>query len=116
MYDLGALAGAQVIAEALDMYQWENHWRRMREQDGLASQNAFLLSEIHRLSASYNRLVADYRRLANAAIEAGHDAEQQIAELRREVAAFRADKEARDEEVKFLRALDNMRARRDGFA
>ena len=83
-----------MLSNQLEIYRWEDHFRRMREQDGLAAQNASLRNELARLGAAYNDLARNFKHFANAALQMEKDTGDRIARLERELA------EARDAKAK----------------
>ena len=108
MYDLGGLAGAQMIGTQLEIYRWEDHFRRMRETDQFSELQFRRLSEAD-LRRRYNGLVCDYNKLLGEAKwlfsectrisdEAGLRG-QRIDELEQELAELRAAKAESDEKV-----------------
>jgi DNA repair exonuclease SbcCD ATPase subunit len=103
---MGDIAGANVVAETLDMHRWEDHWRRVREQNGLMQQNGIPRHEIAWLEATYDDLIARYNALAQTAMQAVHDAEQRVADLERELRELRAAKADSDAQLRELAALE----------
>ena len=89
MLSVGGLSGANMIAEQLEIYRWGDHFRRMREQDGLAAQNAALRSELARLGAAYNELARNFKHFASAALQMETETGERIAQLERELAELR---------------------------
>jgi hypothetical protein len=81
MSDFGGLGGALMLGQQLEIYRWEDHRRRAREGNALASNDAAWRNQYGNLVSQYNRLLNDASRLADV-----HDRERalkdaQIAEL-----------------------------------
>ena len=96
MFSTGDMSGAMMLSNQLEMYRWEDHFRRMREQDGLAAQNAALRSELARLGAAYNELGRNFKHFANAALQMEKETGERIAQLERELAELRDAKAKTD--------------------
>jgi len=96
MFDTGAFSGALMISQQLEMYRWADHFQQMREQDGLATQNAALRSELARLGAAYNELARNFKHFASAALEMEKQTGERIAQLEREVSEL-SDAKAKSE-------------------
>ena len=108
MYDPGGLAGARMIGTQLEIYRWEDHFRRMRENEQFSELQFRRFSEAD-MRGRYNGLVSDYNKLLGEAKwlfgectrisdEAGRRG-QRIAELEQELAELRAAKAKSDEKV-----------------
>jgi len=89
MLSVGGLAGANMIAEQLEIYRWGDHFRRMREQGGLSAQNDALRNELARLGAAYNELARNFKHFANAALQMETQTGERIAQLESEVSELR---------------------------
>jgi len=100
MFDTGAFSGALMISQQLEMYRWADHFQHMREQDGLAAQNAALRNELARLGAAYNELAGNFKHFANAALQMEKQTGERIAQLEREVSELRDAKAQSDAEVR----------------
>lgn len=100
MFDTGAFSGALMISQQLEMYRWADHFQQMREQDGLAAQNAALRNELARLGAAYNELAGNFKHFANAALQMEKQTGERIAQLEREVSELRDAKAQSDAEVR----------------
>jgi len=96
MFSTGDMSGAMMLSNQLAMYRWEDHFRRMREQDGLAAQNAALRSELARLGAAYNELGRNFKHFASAALQMETETGERIAQLERELAELRDAKAKTD--------------------
>jgi hypothetical protein len=96
MFSTGDMSGAMMLSNQLEIYRWEDHFRRMREQDGLAAQNAALRSELARLGAAYNELGRNFKHFANAALQMEKETGDRIAQLERELAELRDAKAKTD--------------------
>ena len=108
MYDPGGLAGARMVGTQLEIYRWEDHFRRMRENEQFSELQFRRFSEAD-MRGRYNGLVCDYNKLLGEAKwlfgectrisdEAGRRG-QRIAELEQELAELRAAKAESDEKV-----------------
>ena len=71
----------------------------MREQDGLAAQNASLRNELARLGAAYNELARNFKHFANAALQMEKDTGDRIARLERELAELQDAKAKTEAEL-----------------
>ena len=100
MFDTGAFSGALMISQQLEMYRWADHFQHMREQDGLAAQNAALRNELARLGAAYNELAGNFKHFANEALQMEKQTGERIAQLEREVSELRDAKAQSDAEVR----------------
>ena len=100
MFDTGTFSGALMISQQLEMYRWADHFQHMREQDGLAAQNAALRNELARLGAAYNDLAGNFKHFANAALQMEKQTGERIAQLEREVSELRDAKAQSDAEVR----------------
>jgi predicted nucleic acid-binding Zn-ribbon protein len=99
MFSTGDMSGAMMLSNQLEIYRWEDHFRRMREQDGLAAQNAALRSELARLGAAYNELARNFKHFASAALEMEKQTGERIAQLEREVSELRDSKAKSEAEM-----------------
>ena len=100
MFSTGDMSGAMMLSNQLEIYRWEDHFRRMREQDGLAAQNDALRNELARLGAAYNELAGNFKHFANAALQMEKQTGERIAQLEREVSELRDAKAQSDAEVR----------------
>jgi len=89
MFSTGDMSGAMMLSNQLEIYRWEDHFRRMREQDGLAAQNDALRNELTRLGAAYNELARNFKHFANAALQMEKQTGERIAQLESEVSELR---------------------------
>jgi hypothetical protein len=96
MFSVGDMSGAMMLSNQLEIYRWEDHWQWMREQDGLAAQNASLRNELARIGAAYNELARNFKHFANAALQMETETGERIVQLERELAELR-DAKARTE-------------------
>jgi predicted nucleic acid-binding Zn-ribbon protein len=96
MFSTGDMSGAMMLSNQLAMYRGEDHCQWMREQDGLAAQNAALRSELARLGAAYNELARNFKHFASAALEMEKQTGERIAQLEREVSEL-SDAKAKSE-------------------
>jgi len=96
MLSVGGLAGANMIAEQLEIYRWGDHFRRMREQGGLSAQNDALRNELARLGAAYNELARNFKHFASAALQMETQTGERIAQLESEVSELRDAKAKTD--------------------
>jgi len=96
MFSIGDMSGAMMLSNQLAMYRWEDHCQWMREQDGLAGQNASLRNELVRLGTRYNELAQNFKHFANAALEMEKETGERIAQLERELAELRDSKAKTD--------------------
>jgi hypothetical protein len=85
-----------MLSNQLAMYRWEDHCQWIREQDGLAAQNASLRNELARLGAAYNELARNFKYFANAALQMEKDTSERIARLERDLAELRDAKAQTD--------------------
>jgi uncharacterized protein YlxW (UPF0749 family) len=100
MFDTGAFSGALMISQQLEMYRWADHFQQMREQDGLAAQNAALRNELARLGAAYNELGRNFKHFANAALQMEKQTGERIAQLERELSELRDAKAKTEAELR----------------
>ena len=99
MFSTGDMSGAMMLSNQLEIYRWEDHFRRMREQDGLATQNAALRSELARLGAAYNELARNFKHFASAALQMETETGERIAQLECEVSELRDAKAKAEAEL-----------------
>ena len=100
--------GLSALGFQLELYRWEDHWRRMRENKQFSELQLRRFSEAD-LRRHHNELVSDYNKLLGEAkwlvgecTRISDEAErrgQRIAELEQELAELRAAKAESDEKV-----------------
>jgi hypothetical protein len=85
MSDDGALSGAMMLSQQLEMYRWMDTLERARNNNELAIDNALLRRDSEQIVASYNQLGAEFNDLLRRATEVAKEADRKdslIAELR----------------------------------
>jgi chromosome condensin MukBEF ATPase and DNA-binding subunit MukB len=65
MFNNTGLGGALMISQQLEMYRWEDHFRRMRENNALAATDVAWRNQYNDLVNRYNALLRDANRLAD---------------------------------------------------
>jgi uncharacterized protein involved in exopolysaccharide biosynthesis len=106
MSDDGALSGAMMLSQQLEMYRWIDALDRARSDNGLAVDNALLRHDAEQLVARYNQLVAEFNDLLGRATEAAAEAGRKdsvIAGLQQEAEELRNGKAALEAECERLR-------------
>jgi hypothetical protein len=106
MSDDGALSGAMMLSQQLEMYRWIDALDRARSDNGLAVDNALLRHDAEQLVARYNQLVAEFNDLLRRATEVAREANRKdavIAGLRQEAEELRNGKAALEAECERLR-------------
>ena len=82
MFNNSGLGGALMISQQLEMYRWEDHFRRMRENNAQAANDAAWRNQYNDLVNRYNRLLQDANRLADVQDRALNGQAGEIAELK----------------------------------
>jgi chromosome segregation ATPase len=106
MSDDGALSGAMMLGQQLEMYRWIDTLDRARSDNELTVDNALLRRDAEQIVARYNELVADFNDLLRRATEVAKDSDRKdsvIAELKREAEALRSAKTILEAECERLR-------------
>ena len=106
MSDDGALSGAMMLSQQLEMYRWIDALDRARSDNGLAIDNALLRHDAEQLVARYNQLVAEFNDLLRRATEVAREANGKdavIAGLQQETEELRNGKAALEAECERLR-------------
>jgi chromosome segregation ATPase len=106
MSDDGALSGAMMLSQQLEMYRWIDTLDRARSDNELTVDNALLRRDAEQIVARYNELVADFNDLLRRATEVAKDSDRKdsvIAELKREAEALRSAKTILEAECERLR-------------
>jgi hypothetical protein len=106
MSDDGALSGAMMLSQQLEMYRWIDTLDRARSDNGLAIDNALLRRDGEQLVARYNQLVAECNDLLRRGTEAAREANRKdavIAGLQQEAEELRYGKAALEAECERLR-------------
>jgi len=70
-----------MLSQQLEMYRWEDHFRRAREGNALAANDGAWRNQYNNLVDRYNRLLRDANRLADVQDRALNAQERRIAEL-----------------------------------
>jgi hypothetical protein len=94
MSDDGALSGAMMLSQQLEMYRWMDALERARNNKELAVDNALLRHESEQIVARYNHLVTEFNDLLRRTTEVAKEAERKdgvIAELGRANAALESE-------------------------
>jgi chromosome segregation ATPase len=105
MSDDGALSGAMMLSQQLEIYRWIDTLDRARSDNELAIDNALLRRDAGQVVARYNQLVAEFNDLLRRATEVAKDSERKdsiIAELQREAEELRSGKAALEAECERL--------------
>jgi len=105
MSDDGALSGAMMLSQQLEMYRWIDTLDRARSDNELALDNALLRRDAEQIVARYNQLVAEFNDLLRRATEVAKDSDRKdsiIAELQREAEALRNAKTVLEAECERL--------------
>ena len=106
MSDDGALSGAMMLSQQLEMYRWIDALDRARSDNELAVDNALLRRDAEQLVARYNQLVAELNDLLQRATEVAKEADRKdsvIAGLQQEAEELRNGKAALEVECERLR-------------
>jgi chromosome segregation ATPase len=106
MSDDGALSGAMMLSQQLEMYRWIDTLDRARSDNQLTVDNALLRRDVEQIAGRYNQLVAEFNDLLRRATEVAKDSDRKdsvIAELKREAEALRSAKTILEEECERLR-------------
>ena len=106
MSDDGALSGAMMLSQQLEMYRWMDTLERARNNNELAIDNALLCQDAEQILACYNQLVAEFNNLLRRATEVATEADRKdsvIAELQHEAAELRSAKAVLETECEHLR-------------
>jgi len=106
MSDDGALSGAMMLSQQLEMYRWIDALNRARSDNGLTIDNALLRHDAEQLVARYNQLVAEFNDLLRRAMEVAREANRKdavIAGLQQESEELRNGKAALEAECERLR-------------
>ena len=106
MSDDGALSGAMMLSQQLEMYRWIDTLDRARSDNELAVDNALLRRDAEQLVARYNQLVAEFNDLLQRATEVAKEADRKdsvIAGLQQEAEELRNGKVALEVECERLR-------------
>ena len=105
MSDLGGLGGAFMLGQQLELYRWEDHFRRAREGNALASNDAAWRNQYNDLVNRYNRLLQDANRLADVQDRTINSQAEQIAELTSENRTAAAQVQQLRQEVQIVRGV-----------
>ena len=106
MSDDGALSGAIMLSQQLEMYRWIDTLDRARSGNELTVDNALLRRDVEQIAGRYNTLVAEFNDLLRRATEVAKDSDRKdsvIAELKREAEALRSAKTILEAECERLR-------------
>ena len=106
MSDDGALSGAMMLSQQLEMYRWFDALDRARSDNGLAIDDALLRHDAEQLVARYNQLIAEFNDLLRRATEVAREANGKdavIAGLQQETEELRNGKAALEAECERLR-------------
>ena len=106
MSDDGALSGAMMLSQQLEMYRWIDALDRARSDNGLAIDNALLRHDAEQLVARYNQLIAEFNDLLRRATEVAREANGKdavIAGLQQEAEELRNGNVALEAECERLR-------------
>lgn len=106
MSDDGALSGAMMLSQQLEMYRWADTLDRARSDNELTVDNALLRRDVEQIVARYNQMVAEFNDLLRRATEVAKDSDRKnstIAELKREAEALRNAKTVLEAECERLR-------------
>jgi chromosome segregation ATPase len=106
MSDDGALSGAMMLSQQLEMYRWIDALDRARSDNGLTIDSALLRHDAEQLVARYNQLVAEFNDLLRRAMEVAREANRKdavIAGLQQESEELRNGKAALEAECERLR-------------
>ena len=109
MSDDGALSGAMMLSQQLEMYRWADTLDRARSDNELTVDNALLHRDAEQIVARYNELVAEFNDLLRRATEVAKDSDRKdsvIAELQREAEALRNAKTVLEAECERLRQVN----------
>jgi hypothetical protein len=79
MSDDGALSGAMMLSQQLEMYRWIDTLERARSGNELAMDNALLRRDAEQIVAQYDQLVAEFNDLLRRAKEAAKEADRKDA-------------------------------------
>ena len=79
MSDDGALSGAMLLSQQLEMYRWIDTLERARSGNELATNNALLRHDAEQIVAQYNQIVAEFNDLLRRAKEAAKESDRKDA-------------------------------------
>ena len=106
MSDDGALSGAMMLSQQLEMYRWMDTLERARNNNELAIDNGLLRRDAEQIVGRYNLLVAEFNDLLRRATEVAKEADRKdsiILGLQREAEALRNAKTVLEAECERLR-------------
>ena len=106
MSDDGALSGAIMLSQQLEMYRWIDTLDRARGDNELTVDNALLRRDLEQIAGRYNQLVAEFNDLLRRATEVAKDSDRKdavIAGLRQEAEELRNGNVALEAECERLR-------------
>jgi hypothetical protein len=106
MSDDGALSGAMMLSQQLEMYRWIDTLDRARSDNELTVDNALLRRDVEQIVGRYNHLVAEFNDLLRRATEVAKSSDRKdsvIAELQREAEGLRNGKTVLEAECERLR-------------
>jgi hypothetical protein len=93
MSDFGGLAGALMLSDQISTDRLMDSFRRSREANGLALNDAAWRNQFNELVSRYNRLLADANKFARLSDETIETQADTIADLKAANDALRAEKE-----------------------